>query len=66
MLFMSGGDGDDPPFLQAKEAGASVLEPYLGNSIYKNHRERVVQGQRLMQEAGDIFLYWTHGLVVDL
>ena len=66
MLFMSGGDGDDPLFLQAKEAQASVLEPYVGNSAYTNHGERVVQGQRLMQEASDIFLGWTHGLVVDL
>jgi uncharacterized protein (DUF2252 family) len=63
LLFMSGGDGDDPLFLQAKEADASVLEPYLGKSIYKNHGERVVQGQRVMQEASDIFLGWTHGNV---
>lgn len=66
MLFMSGGDGDDPLFLQAKEAQASVLEPYVEISAYTNHGERVVQGQRLMQEASDIFLGWTHGLVVDL
>ena len=66
MLFMSGGDGDDPLFLQVKEAGASTLEPYFGNSSYANHGERVVQGQRLMQEASDIFLGWTHGEVVDL
>ena len=63
MLFMSGGDGDDPLFLQVKEAGASTLEPYFGNSAYANHGERVVQGQRLMQEASDIFLGWTHGEV---
>ena len=66
MLFMAGGDGDDPLFLQVKEAGASTLEPYFGNSAYANHGERVVQGQRLMQEASDIFLGWTHGEVVDL
>jgi uncharacterized protein (DUF2252 family) len=63
LLFLSGGDGDDPLFLQAKEAEASVLEPYLGKSTYKNHGERVVQGQRLMQHASDIFLGWTHGNV---
>ena len=63
MLFMSGGDGDDPLFLQVKEAGASTLEPYFGKSAYANHGERVVQGQRLMQEASDIFLGWTHGEV---
>jgi uncharacterized protein (DUF2252 family) len=66
MLFMSGSEGDDPLFLQAKEAQASVLEPFVGNSKYKNHGERVVQGQRLMQHASDIFLGWTHGEVVDL
>jgi len=66
MLLMAGGDGDDPLFLQVKEAGASTLEPYFGTSAYANHGERVVQGQRLMQEASDIFLGWTKGEVVDL
>src|SRR6266567_8714123 len=65
-LFMAGGDGDDPLFLQIKEADASVLEPYWGKSVYANHGERVVQGQRLMQEASDLFLGWTHGEQVDL
>ena len=65
-LLMAGGDGNDPLFLQVKEADASVLEPYFGNSAYANHGERVVQGQRLMQEASDIFLGWTHGDVADL
>jgi uncharacterized protein (DUF2252 family) len=63
LLFMAGGDGDDPLFLQVKEADTSTLEPYFGNSAYANHGERVVQGQRLMQEASDIFLGWTHGNV---
>jgi uncharacterized protein (DUF2252 family) len=63
LLFLSGGEGDDPLFLQVKEAEDSVLEPYLGKSTYKNHGERVVQGQRLMQQASDIFLGWTHGEV---
>ncbi len=66
VLLMAGGDGNDPLFLQIKEADASVLEPYFGNSAYANHGERVVQGQRLMQEASDIFLGWTHGDVADL
>jgi uncharacterized protein (DUF2252 family) len=66
MLLMAGGGGDDPLFLQVKEADASVLEPYVGNSLYRNHGERVVQGQRLMQEASDIFLGWTHGDAADL
>jgi len=66
MLLMAGGDGDDPLFLQIKEADASVLEPYWGKSAYANHGERVVQGQRLMQEASDLFLGWTHSEQVDL
>jgi uncharacterized protein (DUF2252 family) len=49
-----------PLLLQFKEAIGSVLEPYAGKSEYKNHGERVVTGQRLMQSASDIFLGWTH------
>ena len=63
LLFMAGGDEDDPLFLQVKEADTSTLEPYFGKSVYANHGERVVQGQRMMQEASDIFLGWTHGNV---
>ena len=46
--------------LQFKEARSSVLEPYAGKSLYDNHGQRVVTGQRLMQSASDIFLGWTH------
>jgi uncharacterized protein (DUF2252 family) len=52
---------DDPLFLQIKQAGPSVMEPYAGKSPYENHGQRVVAGQRLMQSASDIFLGWTHG-----
>ena len=58
VALLVGRDDDDPLFLQIKEAEASVLEPYLGASQYENHGERVVQGQRLMQTASDIFLGW--------
>jgi uncharacterized protein (DUF2252 family) len=54
-------DVDDPLFLQVKEAGSSVLEPYAGKSIYENHGQRVVTGLRLMQSASDFFLGWTKG-----
>jgi uncharacterized protein (DUF2252 family) len=54
-------DLDDPLFLQVKEAGMSVLEPYAGKSVYANHGQRVVAGQRLMQPASDMFLGWTEG-----
>lgn len=49
---------NEPLFLQMKEARASVLEPYVGKSIYSNHGQRVVAGQRLMQAASDMFLGW--------
>lgn len=55
--------GDDLLVLQVKQAGTSVLEPYAGPSRYRHHGQRVVQGQRLIQAAGDIFLGWTRGQV---
>jgi uncharacterized protein (DUF2252 family) len=55
-----GSDGQDPLFLQLKEAEASVLEESLGRSEFDNHGERVVTGQRLMQASSDIFLGWLH------
>ncbi len=58
ILLLQGRDGDDPLFLQAKEAEASVLEEFVGKSKYSNHGERVVTGQHLMQAASDIFLGW--------
>jgi uncharacterized protein (DUF2252 family) len=58
ILLMEGIDGGDPMFLQAKEAGASVLEPFTSKSQFKNEGQRVVAGQTLMQAASDIFLGW--------
>jgi hypothetical protein len=43
------GDGDEPSFLQAKEAQPSVLAGYCGRSQYDNQGERVVAGRHLMQ-----------------
>jgi uncharacterized protein (DUF2252 family) len=51
-------DDDDPLFLQTKEARRSVLETPTGKSRYSHQGERVVNGQRLMQAASDIFLGW--------
>ncbi len=59
VLLLGGAEGDDPLFMQIKEAGASVLEPYMGASPYQNHGQRVVIGQRMMQAASDIFLGWS-------
>ena len=61
VLLMLGRDNNDPLFLQIKEAQASVLEPVLGPSEFAEHGRRVVEGQRLMQAASDIFLGWIHG-----
>jgi uncharacterized protein (DUF2252 family) len=58
ILLFEGRDSNDPLFLQAKEAEASVLEDFVGKSHYANHGERVVAGQHLMQAASDIFLGW--------
>jgi hypothetical protein len=57
MLLMAG--EHDPMILQFKEALPSVLELYAGTSRYKNHGERVVTGQRMLQSASDVFLGWT-------
>jgi len=62
ILLLEGRDAQDPLFLQVKEATASVLEASLPRSRYRQHGERVVQGQRMMQAASDIFLGWTKGL----
>jgi len=62
IALLQGRDAQDPLFLQVKEATASVLEPYVGKSRYRQHGERVVQGQRMMQAASDIYLGWTKGL----
>jgi uncharacterized protein (DUF2252 family) len=58
-LCLGGAEGDDPLFMQLKEAGPSVLESYLGASPHANHGERVVVGQHMMQAASDIFLSWS-------
>ena len=61
IVLLLGRDSDDPLFLQVKEAGPSVLEPYLGRSRFVHGGHRVVAGQRLMQAASDIFLGWMTG-----
>lgn len=58
ILLLEGRDRNDPLFLQIKQASKSVLEYHLPASQYENSGERVVQGQRLMQAANDIFLGW--------
>jgi len=65
VFLLAGRDGRDPLVLQAKQAQASVLEPYLGRSEFSNHGERVVHGQRISQAAVDIFLSWQRSEGLD-
>jgi uncharacterized protein (DUF2252 family) len=65
IFLLVGRNQDDPLFLQAKEAQASVLERFVGKSRYRNHGQRVVMGQRVMQAASDIFLGWQRVTDID-
>jgi uncharacterized protein (DUF2252 family) len=58
IILLLGRDSDDPLFLQAKEAQRSVLEPYASKCPFDNQGRRVVEGQRVMQAASDVFLGW--------
>jgi uncharacterized protein (DUF2252 family) len=58
-LLVAQDDASDDLVLQIKEAGPSVLESVTAPSRYPNHGQRVIEGQRLMQAAGDILLGWT-------
>lgn len=57
-LYLGDDDVLDPVFLQVKEARASVAEPYLAPNPFRNQGERVVVGQRMVQEASDVLLGW--------
>ena len=63
--MMLGRDGLDPLFLQIKEAQPSVLERFVGRSRFANNGQRVVSGQRLIQESSDIFLGWVRVEGID-
>jgi len=56
VLFES--DDGTPLFLQFKQATQSVLEQYLGSSVFEQSGQRVVEGQRLIQATSDMFLGW--------
>jgi uncharacterized protein (DUF2252 family) len=59
MVLLLGPNRDDPLFLQIKEAQPSILEPFVGSSIYENPARRVVVGQRMMQVMmSDMLLGW--------
>jgi uncharacterized protein (DUF2252 family) len=59
VVLLLGIDGDDPLFLQVKQAQPSVLAPYTDYKLpFENQGRRVVAGQRLTQGSPDIFLGW--------
>jgi len=57
IMLLEAGDGT-PLFLQFKQAVPSVLESYLGASVFKQAGQRVVEGQRLIQATSDMLLGW--------
>jgi uncharacterized protein (DUF2252 family) len=59
LVLLEGRSGDDPLFLQIKQAGPSVYEQFLDPSPYPNHGQRVISGKRAIQFATDIFVGWT-------
>lgn len=65
IVVMEGSSASDMLVLQIKEAQESVLERYVGKSPFLQHGQRVVEGQRAMQTAGDIFLGWTRAVGLD-
>jgi uncharacterized protein (DUF2252 family) len=58
MVLLESDDGT-PLFLQFKQATQSVLEQYLGSSIFEQSGQRVVEGQRLIQATSDMLLGWS-------
>src|SRR5262249_45703620 len=59
VIFLHGRTDNDPLFLQVKEAQPSVLETHGGlKPGLESEGRRIVEGQRLIQGAPDIFLGW--------
>jgi hypothetical protein len=58
LVLLEGRSGADPLFLQCKQAGPSVYEPYLRPAAHANHGERVIAGKRMVQSATDMFVGW--------
>ncbi|TVQ34337.1 MAG: DUF2252 domain-containing protein, partial [Wenzhouxiangella sp.] len=65
VILLHGRDQDDPLVLQVKEAGPSVLEPFVATTAPRPHGRRVVEGQRSMQTVSDIFLGWLQAVGPD-
>ncbi|MET9627030.1 DUF2252 domain-containing protein [Lentzea sp. NPDC006480] len=58
-LILLHGNGTEALVLQAKEARASALEPFLDVEPAKHEGKRIVHGARLVQAETDILLGWT-------
>jgi uncharacterized protein (DUF2252 family) len=58
LVLLEGRSGADPLFLQVKQAGPSVYEPFTRPSRHDHHGARVINGKRLLQSATDIFVGW--------
>ena len=59
VILLQGVDGDDPLFLQIKQAQQSVLARYVSTKLhFTDQGRRVVVGQQLTQGSPDIFLGW--------
>lgn len=58
IVVLQGIGREDPLVLQIKEAEESVLERFCGKVEGIQHGQRVVEGQRAIQFAGDILLGW--------
>jgi len=65
VILLHGRDASDPLVLQVKEAGPSVLTPYISTPVPQPHGRRVVEGQRIMQTASDIFIGWLRAVGPD-
>ncbi|RDK03085.1 DUF2252 domain-containing protein [Paraburkholderia lacunae] len=61
MVVLNVDHTDEPLFLQIKEARPSVIAQYDKSPAIKHEGERIVQGQRMLQAASDIFLGWATG-----
>ncbi|PLZ04468.1 DUF2252 domain-containing protein [Burkholderia sp. WAC0059] len=59
LVLLAVDDRDQPLFLQFKEARGPVMARYFRATPHKHEGARVVDGQRLLQAASDIFLGWT-------
>ncbi|HUE07823.1 MAG TPA: DUF2252 domain-containing protein [Acidimicrobiales bacterium] len=58
LVLFEGRSGEDPLFLQCKQAVPSVLEAHLRPAVFANHGQRVIAGKRMVQSATDIFVGW--------